>query len=209
MMKDNIFYRIVAVLLIIAMGYSFAGCNKQNQVPAKEEILAICQADSDPHGIKKYNFTRQDLLDSWGTPIAGDSLSYRLVWSCNDKYLVAEFSSDDAEKIECLYVSFSQELVYLFSNATVIYVSRRDGGVTDYDSCLMLPEQWFSQEMVSNLEPGSVIQIEFDGNIMETFPEQINEPFSFKVSGKVLDSEMETLEKQARYIRDNYTGEQG
>ena len=41
MMKDYFFYRIVAVLLIIAMGYSFAGCNKQNQVPAKEEILSI------------------------------------------------------------------------------------------------------------------------------------------------------------------------
>ena len=207
MMKVNIFYRIITVLLIIAMGCSFAGCNKQDEVPAKEEMFAICQADNDPHGTKNYNFTRQDLMDSWGTPIYGDSLSNRLVWSYNDKFLVAEFSSDDAEKIESLYASFSQELVYLFSNATVIYVSRRDGGVTDYDSCLMLPEQWFSQEMVRNLEPGSVIQIEFDGCFMETFPEQINEPFSFKLSGKVLDSEMEALEKQAQYIRDNYTGE--
>ena len=58
------------------------------------------------------------------------------------------------------------------------------------------------------LKQGTILQIEFDGYFLDTYPGQISTIYSVKTIGQVDDSEIPALQEQEKYIRENYTGEQ-
>ncbi|MBP5187353.1 MAG: hypothetical protein J6040_09920 [Clostridiales bacterium] len=207
--RKELWVRILSVMLIASVGSAFAACKKKTRVPAKEEYLKASLENPDrAASIKDYDFDRKSLKSAWGAPTIDGGEFGNDVWSCGEKFLVADYSSDDPNKIEALYASYTQELVVLFNYVTIVYASVRSDGVTNYQSCLTLAEQWFTPEDLEKLQPGTILQIEFNGMFMESFPEQIYKPYSIKITGQVDESEMTALEEQANYIRDHYTGEQ-
>ena len=84
----------------------------------------------------------------------------------------------------------------------------REDGVTDYHNCIMVEEMYFDKETLASLEIGTILEIEFDGYFLETYPGQLSNLYSVKATGKVDESEIPALREQEQYIRENYTGEQ-
>ena len=200
--------KILAMVLIVSVAGIFSACKKKSKIPTKEEFLNEHINDPDPHGVKKLDFNREDLIKAWGEPDADKSRGSSYVWKCGDKFIIVGADPDDLNKIEEMYVSFTQELVYLFSNASIIYVSARQDGVTDYHNCIMVEEMYFDKETLASLEIGTILEIEFDGYFLETYPGQLSNLYSVKATGKVDESEIPALREQEQYIRENYTGEQ-
>lgn len=200
--------KIMVTVLIISMACVFSACKKKSKVPTKEEFLNEHINDSDPHGMKNLDFNREDLIKAWGEPDAGKSKGASAAWKCGEKYILAAFDPDDPNRINEMYVSFAQELVYLFSNVSIIYVCTRQDGVTDYHNCVMLEDMYFDEETLANLETGTILEVEFDGYFLETYPERLSSLYSVKTVGKVDDSEIPALKEQEQYIREHYTGEQ-
>ena len=209
-MKSNRAARILTIMLILTLGSAFgAACKKKSNVPTKEEYLKTSLSDPDHHGMKDFAFSKSELLSAWGEPDFDKDNPNVSVWTCGDKYLIACFDPDDSEKIVQLYASFTQDMVILFTNANVVYVVKRDKDMTDTDYCFTLSTSWFApgtMEFVTE-ELGTILQMEFDGYFMETFPAQIGQPYSIKVTGRVPDEELPALKERAQYIRENYTGE--
>ena len=200
--------KILVAALIVSMASAFSACKKKSKVPTKEEFLNEHINDPDPHGVKKLDFNREDLIEAWGEPDADKSRGSSYVWKCGDKFIIVGADPDDPNKIEEMYVSYTQELVYLFSNASIIYVSTRKDGVTDYHNCIMVEEMYFDKETLASLEIGTILEIEFDGYFLATYPGQLSNLYSVKATGKVDESEMPALQEQEKYIREKYTGEQ-
>ena len=138
--------KILAMVLIVSVAGIFSACKKKSKIPTKEEFLNEHINDPDPHGVKKLDFNREDLIKAWGEPDADKSRGSSYVWKCGDKFIIVGADPDDPNKIEEMYVSYTQELVYLFSNASIIYVSSREDGVTDYHNCIMVEEMYFDKE---------------------------------------------------------------
>jgi len=201
-------FRILAAALIVAISGSLVSCKKAVKVPTKEEFLQNSLADPDRQGIRQYDFSKTDLIKAWGEPDLPDSGYGKTdAWVCGNKFILAEYDPDDPNKIESLYASFTQDLVILFPFTSIVYAVTRKDGVTDYNSCLMLSEDWFAPGTLEGLgdATGTILQMEFDGFFMESFPMQIGKPFSLKVIGQIPDSEREAAEEQAEYIRSRYT----
>ena len=194
--------RILAVVLALSFGSAFAACKKKSKVPSKEDFLASGLNGQDPLDIREYEFDRTDLFDAWGNPDIDKYMSYMAVWSCGEKFIIAEFDPDLPNKITMLYASFTQDIVVLFSYATIVYVSPRNGDTTEYSRWVMLPDKWFSENDLAKIQPGTILQMEFGGSFMESYPEQINEPFSLKIIGNVPDTELPKLQEQAQLVRD-------
>ncbi len=200
--------KILAMVLIVSVAGIFSACKKKSKVPTKEEFLNEHINDPDPHGVKNLDFNREDLIKAWGEPDADKSRGASSVWTCGEKFIIVGSHPDNPNKIEEMYVSYTQELVYLFSNASIIYVSTRKDGVTDYHNCIMVEEMYFDKETLASLEIGTILEIEFDGYFLETYPGQLSSLYSVKSAGKVDESEITALREQEQYIRENYTGEQ-
>ena len=205
--REN-FTRVVAMLLILALAGSIGACKKKSKVPSKEAFLKEHQNDADPHAMLDLEYGKSDLIKAWGEPDFGAGYGASAAWTCGDKFILAAYNPDDPEKIDQLFVSCTQELVYLFSNTSVIYVSVPDDSIEPYSRCLMLVDEWFDPETLAALTPGTILQIEFDGWFMESFPEQISRPYSIKVVGQAPEADLAAIEEQTDYIRDNFTGEQ-
>lgn len=208
MERKNTFRRIVAIVLIFAFALSATACFGKSAVPTKEEALEQC-LNSDPNSKKHYKYGRADILEVWGDPDIGDEDSDILVWKCRkNKFLIVEFNPDRRYKISRMYASYTQELTTLLRNNGSIYVSPRGAVKTDYTRCIRMEESWFDEDDLGKLDLGSVIEIEFDGGFMETFPEQISQPYSIKVTGKVPDSEQRELYEEAWYVQERFASDQ-
>ncbi|MBR3057551.1 MAG: hypothetical protein IKG93_06230 [Clostridiales bacterium] len=205
---ESIVVKILSIALIVSVASAFPACKKKSKVPTREEFLKEHRNDPDPHGIKNFDFDYEDLIDAWGNSDTSKSYGASAVWKCGDKYIVVGARPDDTNKIEEMYVSYTQELVYLFSNASVIYVCKREDGVTDYNNCIMLTDEDIDEEIRKNLVQGSILQIEFDGYFLASYPGQVSTIYSAKAIGQVDESEIPSLQEQEKYIRDNYTGSQ-
>ena len=58
--------KIMVTVLIISMASAFSACKKKSKVPTKEEFLNEHINDPDPHGVKKLDFNREDLIKATG-----------------------------------------------------------------------------------------------------------------------------------------------
>ena len=207
--RKTAFIRIVATVLIFAFAFTATSCFGKSAVPTKEEALENCQYDADPHAVKHYNFGRRDLIAAWGEPDYGEDNSDVLVWKCRKgKYLIVECDPDRPNRINCMYASVTQEFTVLLKSNASVYASPRGTVKTDYSRCVRLEDAWFDEDQLAKLKLGTVIEVEFDGGFMETFPEQISQPYSVKVKDKVPDSEERELYEEAEYIKERFAEEQ-
>ena len=200
--------KIMAMALIVSMASAFAACKKKSNVPTKEEFLNEHINDPDPHGMKNLDFDREALIKAWGEPDVGGSYGSSSGWKCGEKFILVGYDPDDSNKINEMYISYTQELVYLFSNASLHYVCTRKDGVTDEHNCIMIEDSHLDKQTRKSLKQGTILQIEFDGYFLDTYPGQISTIYSVKTIGQVDDSEIPALQEQEKYIRENYTGEQ-
>lgn len=203
--KGKAAIKIIAIALILSLTGAFAACQKNSKVPSKEEFVNKYQNEPDPHDMKQLDYTREELLKAWGEPDIRQGVSS--AWKCGDKYIITGYNSDDPDKIDEMYVSITGELVYLFSNTSVIYVCLRENGTTDFNSCYMMEDMYLDRDDIENLTMGMILQIEFDGFYLESYPGQFSMVCSVKTAGQVPDEELPQLETQAQYIRDGFTGE--
>ena len=73
---------------------------------------------------------------------------------------------------------------------------------------MVLSDSHLDEQTRKSLKQGTILQIEFDGYFLDTYPGQISTIYSVKTIGQVDDSEIPALQEQEKYIRENYTGEQ-
>ena len=202
----KILTQVTLLILAVAFAAVLPACGRKAGIPSKEAFLKSYQGEPDPHGMKEDRYDLGELLKAWGTPDVGGGEGPSMAWECGGKYIIAWVDPDRPGTVIQMFVSMTQDMVYLFSNGSTAYVCLRNGDTTDYGYVVMFPEEWLDREIRDNLEEGTILQMEFDGMFMESYPAQINRPFAFKILGRIPEAEIPELEAQAQSIRDFVTG---
>lgn len=178
---------LLLILVLIITVSLFSACKSKTTIPIVEIVSQYTDEE-----LQEFASTvdEQELIDAWGEPQIVDS---RRFWPVPldgaTEYLIANV---DNGEITSLYKSY-----YLF--VTVVADGYCLYGFNDYstncgDLAFMPTQDVFGNPI--ECEVGDAFVFQFDGIIMETYPAQLNLPYSATLMGQLPEEDVNELVAQ-------------
>ena len=196
--------RNLSALLILSFLLPLAACAKKRNpnIPEKSAVVS-----SDPllySELEEKNITRQDMISAWGEP-DGNPANQKVspnysFWKYEEHFIQVWYNEKDI--VQSIFCSVTMKCVIILMDDTTLYaVPVRDSGI-DYVNPFILSSTWLPSEVLEKAEPGVILEIEFEGRFMETYPAQIAPPYRVTYVGMVEESEMHRLQEEADALRE-------
>lgn len=187
MQMKNIITHLLLALTLAAIICSFTACGTKN-IPSLEDVSRYSEEE-----LQQFANTvnEKSFIKSWGEP---EIVNGQRIWTApldgGCKYITVWIENG---KVTSLAVSQSLFVTVVDSQETAVF------GLVDYNNytkdtstMTFLPDYDFFGNKI-HYEIGDLFYFEFDGMIMETYPAQINYPYSATLMGHLTDDEINEL----------------
>ncbi len=183
--------KILSILLVTMISISLlSACKSKTSEPVIPDTEIVLQYSDEELQELVSTVDEQKLIDAWGEPQVVDN---RRFWPVPltgaTEYLVAYVENGT---ITALYKSY-----YLY--VTVVTDSHCLYGWDTYSTndgnLAFMPSQDIFGNAIEYL-PGDMFVFQFDGMIMETYPAQLNPPYSATLMGQLSEEEVNELAAQ-------------
>ena len=202
-MKKHVL-RNLSALLLLAFLLPLPSCSKKKNPNIPEKSVVASSDLSFYSELEEKKITRQDMISAWGEPDGNpanqkESPSYSF-WKYEEHFIQVWYNEKDI--VQSIFCSVTMKCVILLMDDTTLYaVPVRDSGI-DYANPFILSSTWIPSEVLEKAEPGVILEIEFEGRFMETYPGQIAPPYRITYVGKAEESEMQRLQEEADALRE-------
>lgn len=180
--------KMIAMVLCLVLALSSASCGAK-KIPSLEDIASE-YVETDLNKLAK-TATQKDLIKKWGEPQKVNNLRLWALPLCGgNRFVVATLENGNIITIGTSYTLFAT-VVKITDNVVTGFVGRerysKDAGTLTF----LPPADCFGNEI--QYEPGDMYYFQFDGRIMETYPQQINPPYSAMRMGSLSNEELAEL----------------
>ena len=196
--------RNLSALLLLAFLLPLPACSKKKNPNIPEKSVV---ASSDPgfySELEEKKITRQDMISAWGEP-DGNPANQKVspnysFWKYEEHFIQVWFNEKDI--VQSIFCSVTMKcVIFLMDDTTLYAVPVRDSGI-DYVNPFILYSTWLPSEVLEKAEPGVILEMEFEGRFMETYPAQIAPPYRITYVGIEEESEMHRLQEEADALRE-------
>ncbi len=176
---------MVSAFILLALAL-FAACG--SPVPSLKEMTENYSGRLSEQALKEAGFaglSGDELNRAWGEPYSfwDDSLARR-AWREGEKWVVAGLNLQDGTVTD-VTVSVTLRAVVAQVVANTELLVRPIGEPDDPSSAerIVIHKSWLAEKDAAAVTVGTELTLEYDGERMETFPEQISRPYSIAVTG--------------------------
>lgn len=179
---------VISLVLMATIAICSLSACKNKKLPELESVLRY--SDEELNRLAA-NIDEQTLIDNWGKP---ETVNARRIWRVpldgGTKFIVAYVENGKVINLDTSFNLFVT--VVAIDNGTAYCLTGWDDYSTDVSSLTFMPSRdIFGNEITCKV--GAQFTFEFDGMIMETYPAQLNPPYSATLRGHLSDEDTKAL----------------
>lgn len=186
-------------IVILSAAMLLCSCRPDKpEIMNSEELVSSPEVDTI---ITEYiGYDLEDLTSAWGEP---DVIDCRYIWPValegETKFIEADIVDGKVEDIRCSKILFA--VVTDVKDGAICFLGGTEGYTSDPAGLTICSD---TDIYGNTAEPCRLdyYLIEYDGYLMETYPMQINTPYSLTYMGHVDEEEAEELEDIPGFLRD-------